>query len=336
MDISVIIPTRGRPEKLAACLTALARQNYDPTRYEVLVGIDGAEDGEVHAQAEAGFGHLRSVVFELPRGGISATRNALLPHARGRILLFMNDDVLATPDLLAAHVAAHDERARAGKPAAMIQGSTPFVAPGPGEPDRLFDRLIRETSMIFFYDQMVGPRAEDPDHDWGFRHAWPLNLSVAAELVRAVGGFTVFPTPYGLEDDEFAFRLRERFGTPVLFRPRALAWHDHRYEPGEYLARERKLGEAAWGFAGVSPRCAMAMFGRDIRSAEEVAYSRAYVERERAGVERAREAFHGLVDIPAGAVSGEHQNELIRLIYQQHLPLKRWEWRMGLLAAAGA
>ncbi|MBY0309210.1 MAG: glycosyltransferase, partial [Phycisphaerales bacterium] len=49
VDLSVLIPTCGRPHKLSACISALSRQSLPRERYEVLVGIDGPEDGELGA-----------------------------------------------------------------------------------------------------------------------------------------------------------------------------------------------------------------------------------------------------------------------------------------------
>ena len=43
MDLSVIIPTHRRAEKLAACVASLAGQELDGS-FEVLVGVDGPED----------------------------------------------------------------------------------------------------------------------------------------------------------------------------------------------------------------------------------------------------------------------------------------------------
>src|SRR5262249_34959111 len=150
--------------------------------------------------------------------------------------------------------------------------------------------LVRQTSMIFFYDQMnppgTGPGSpSDPtsnirhptsDHDWGFRHAFGLNVSYPMGLVREVGGSAVFPVSYGYEDTRSGFGLTQRFGLPVLFRPQARAHHDHRYDPAGYLERERLLGRSAWGFAHAAPKCARAMFGRDITTQAEVAYSREF------------------------------------------------------------
>jgi hypothetical protein len=168
----------------------------------------------------------------------------------------------------------------------------------------------------------------DPDRDWGFRHAWGLNVSFPAAMVREVGGWTAFDLAYGYDDIEIAWRLGERFDAPVLHRPAALAPHDHRMEPEGYLARERSLGRTAWLFARTNPAFAWDVFGRDITSDDEIAYSRAFVERERAGVERLRPLFLALADKPAGAIDDP---DIIQMLYQQHLPLKRWEWRRGLV-----
>jgi hypothetical protein len=65
-----------------------------------------------------------------------------------------------------------------------------------------------------------------------------------------------------------------------------------------------------------------------------VRYSRLFVERERGVAERLEREFLGLADIPAAAISGPDSARLTRLIYGQHLSLKRWWWRKGLLEAA--
>jgi hypothetical protein len=193
---------------------------------------------------------------------------------------------------------------------------------------------------VFFYDRMderLDAGEVDSLYDWGFRHAWLLNLSAPAALVREVGGFTVFPVTYGYEDDEFAFRCQAAHSTPVLYEPRALARHDHRLTPGDYLAREYKLGFAAWGFAREAPACALAMFGRDIASEDELTYSREYIERERTTADRLRETLCEFAETPTDAVPDQCSpagSVVLRALYEQHLLLKRWEWRRGLVDAS--
>ena len=326
MLLSILIPTHGRPAKLAACISALGRQTIDADSFEVLVGVDGPGEGEAEAAARASAGRIRVGVQEFPKAGQASVRNRLLEHARGQTLLFLNDDMLPEPQCAQRHLEAQQACVEEDKPALII-GSCPWVI---HPPDRLFDQLIRETSMVFFFDQMdtaVNAAAREPGHDWGFRHAWLLNLSAPAAMVRGVGGFTVFPSTYGYEDDDLAFRLWERYGTRVLYRPAAAAQHDHRYEPVGYLQREYMLGYAAWGFARTSPRTAGAMFGRDIASAEEVARSREFIARERVAVESLRSEFLALGDVPATQVADPDTTTFLRALYQRHLPLKRWTWR---------
>jgi GT2 family glycosyltransferase len=332
MLISVLIPSHARAAKLAVCLGALARQTLPAAEYEVLVGLDGpdaaAESAAHEAWADAGGGHKALTVLSCAKAGQAAVRNQLLLRARGRFLVFLNDDLIPHAGLLATHARHQQAQSRP----ALIIGDAPWRR---YEPDRLFDRLLRETSMVFFYNVM---RADpDPGRDWGFRHAWMLNLSAPTDAVRAVGGLTVFPSTYGFEDDDLAFRLARRFGCPVLYRPDAVALHDHRMDPADYLARERRLGFAAYGFALVAPECARAMFGREVSSDEELDYSRAFVAREAAAAARLEASFLGLAGIPAGSIPASpapHADRLINLIYEQHLLLKRFHWRTGLVEAA--
>jgi glycosyltransferase involved in cell wall biosynthesis len=331
VDLSILIPTYRRPTKLAACITALARQTLAPDRFEILIGLDGP-DAESEAAARAAAPHLRSLrITTCERQGYNAVRNALLKQARGRYLLSLNDDVIPEPALLEIHLREQQQAESRGQPA-IITGYSPWKLHAD---DTLFDRLVRETSMVFFYDRML-QHPKPSDHDWGFRHCWGLNFSAPLAMVREVGGFTAIPLAYGYDDIEIAWRLQQRYRTPVLFRPEARAEHDHRYSPREVLDRELKLGQAAWHFAKLNPAFAQAVFGRDITAEAELAYPREFIQREQSAADRLERTFLRLADIPAAAIEGPHAPALIEALYQQHLLLKRHTWRRGLLSAASS
>ncbi len=324
MELSVLIPTFSRPQGVSRCVEALAHQLGGAASVEILVGIDGPDRGEHDALARVSSG-LDLHISEGPHSGPAATRNRLIAQARGRTLLLLNDDVVPAPDLLERHLCAQRALQREGR-GAMVLGSAPFSI---GPDDRLFDRLVRETSMVFFYNRMNG---RDPDKDWGFRHAWTLNLSVPAELVRDVGGFCGSLPGAAYEDIELAWRLRERSGAPVLYRPEASAIHEHWYEPAGYLRREESLGRDALALALANPGCALELFGRDITSEHELAYSGEYVRRERTTCDRLRETFESWARMPADGAPAA----LIGALYEHHLALKRWHWRAGHLEGARA
>jgi glycosyltransferase involved in cell wall biosynthesis len=343
LDISVVISTFGRATKLAQCLRSLAAQTMDQVRFEVLVGFDGPDE-QAARMAEDVWSDERPQSLRLvpcPRGGANITRNRLLELARGRYAVFLNDDVIADRQLLELHL--REQEQWGGEAGGVVGAGAMIVGTAPWrifEDDTLFDRAVRESSMVFFYEQMLemgdgGERARHgPRHDWGYRHFWTLNASAPLEPVRSVGGFLAAPLGYGHDDIELAWRLRERFGMPVYFRPEARVVHDHRYQPGEVLQREFRLGRASWHYAALNPPFARELFGRDVRSEEELAYSREFVARERSAAERIEASFVQLPRIPASAIEGPHAAALVRIVYQQHLLLKRWYWRRGLLDAA--
>lgn len=321
-EISVFLPTRDRPDKLGACLRAFLTQTLAPERFELLVALDGQDaesEGVVERFAQSAPFDVR--LLRCARRGIANAKNELLAAAHAEFVLSINDDILPDPGFVEAHLRAQRETG------AMVLGATPWVV---HQPDRLFDRMIRETSMVFFYDRMASsPHAKDPAHDWGFRHAWNMNLSMPRAAALEVGGYTVFPDPIYYEDIELAFRLQRRFGIPVLYQPDAIGRHDHRYEPEQYLAREEVLGRTAWGVARTTPEFARAVFGRDIADPREVEYARAYVERERPVIDQIRRTFVSTASAPAASADAA----ALRVLYEHHLPLKRWHWRVGLLRA---
>lgn len=349
MDVSVLIPTFQRTELLCACVGALARQATG-ARYEVVVGFDGPDAvgraSVERAWTEAGGRAGELVVLECERRGYTFVREKLIAAARGRVMISLNDDVVGDARLVEAHWLAHEE-ARAGERGrvVVIVGDAPYARRGerPGGAagvvrESLLDRMVRETGMVFFYDQMNTPEGQaDRERDWGFRHCFGLNFSMEMRVVREAGGVLAMAHTYGYDDIELAYRVCTRFGAPVLYRPEARVVHYHWYTPRDLMVRERSLGEAAWRFAKANPAFGMACFGRDIRSKDEVEYSRAFVERERASAERVRAGFDKLGEMAADAVGeGPQARAMLDVLVQQHLLLKRWEWRSGLLQAAGA
>lgn len=334
VDVSVLIPTYQRARKLAECVAALARQ-VDGVRFEVVVGLDGPDDASEAAARAAWVDvpqgcELR--IVECERTGYTIVRNRLVREARGRVMLSLNDDVQSVSGLVGAHWGEHERRREMGLGRAIVVGDAPYKRRPEGELDSLLDRLVRRTPMVFFYDVMNTPKGlRDRERDWGFRHCFGLNFSADLECVRAVGGFLARPHVYGYDDIELGWKLAKRFGMPVIYRPEARVWHEHFYTAKGLMERECSLGRAAWEFAGVNPEFAMEVFGRDVRSREEIEYSREFVRRERAAAERCLATLAELETVPGSAIDGAHEAALLRALYEQHLPLKRWNWRRGLL-----
>lgn len=240
MRLSIIIPTRGGVGgPVARCVRSLLDQ-LTPAD-EVIVSVDGGTpDPALDVLARA---HPVRVLGGAAVGPGGA-RNRGLRVARASVVLFLNDDVVARPGLLDAHAAFHAGTEGRG---AMMLGAAPWRV---RSDDRVVDRLLRETSWIFFYDRM----AEDPARDWGFRHAWTLNLSLPRDAAAAFDERLAFPM---FDDLEWAWRV----GLPVRYRPGAVVEHEHRYTAMGLLRREALLGHQAAVLHGLNPACAAAAFG---------------------------------------------------------------------------
>lgn len=106
MFFSIIIPTYNRRPILEKCLTALEQQplpaNTAVDGYEVVVVDDGSTDGTVAwLQQTAAFPHVRLV--EQDHQGPAAARNLGIASAKGDTIIFIDSDLVVTPDFLRAH-----------------------------------------------------------------------------------------------------------------------------------------------------------------------------------------------------------------------------------------
>lgn len=311
MEVSVLVPSLGKPDAIARLTRSMAWQTLEATRFEVIIGLDGTSR-TIRSE--------RARVIELPKAGPAATRNALLKEARGEVVLFLNDDVVAEPDLVERHLRAHRELGPDSE-RTLVLGSAPWAVP---EEDTLFARMLRETSMVFFYDRM---NADDPARDWGFRHAWTLNLSVHRQTALSQRFDERLRKPM-YEDLEWAHRLTRERGVRVFFRPRASVTHHHAYAPAQYLEREAALGAEARRLAMVNPACAREIFGRDILEDAFVREMAELVQNEQASAHALRQRFLSLDTRPPSRTVDAHA------LYEEFRPLKRWMWRQGFVAAA--
>ncbi len=239
--LSVLIATHNRRRLLERCLAALAAQSHDHDDFEVIVADDGSTD-----HSAAGLSRRRWPfalrVLELEKAGKPAVLNAAIEAARGEVCLFLDDDIIASPGLLAEHLAAHRREPRTLGIGKLIQRPPPNGDPYARANARRFNERYRTL-------------AERP-LDWA--DCYGANFSAPRAALGEIGGFAgELP---GVEDLEVAYRLSEA-GCLARYLPDAEALHDDE-KPGErILADEERFGVFCARFVVEHPRTRPRLLG---------------------------------------------------------------------------
>jgi GT2 family glycosyltransferase len=235
--VTVIIPTYNRLPVLRRCLDALGGQRYPTSRMEVIVVADGCSDGTA-ATLRATRQPFDLTVLEQENAGAAAARNRGAQAARGELLLFLDDDVIASPNLVAAHAAAH-----AGS------GERAVVGPYPLDPPSRTDYMAQ--ALHGFWARTFREMA-DPAHRPSFGDLLTGNLSIRGTTFARLGGFDPAFPGCGIEDYEFGVRVLQS-GIPIVFQPRAEARHLETTDLRSSLARNRSGGGSALILAELHP-----------------------------------------------------------------------------------
>ncbi len=207
IELSVIIPTHNRADRLRRCLAALGRQTQPASDFEVIVVVDGSTDGTTDMLAHMPTPFTLRVITQA-KSGQCAARNRGVEIA-GRYCLFIDDDVMAGPDLVAEHLKA--QRANGGVVAigqltAVLPASADWFARcfAKGWHDH-YTRLNQGARPLMWSDCYAG------------------NLSAPRDALLAVGGFAAdLTTNFG---PELGYRLQQH-GSRFVYLPAALGEHD--------------------------------------------------------------------------------------------------------------
>lgn len=112
--VSIVVPTRDRPQLLNRCIASLVLQRFDSARFEIIVVDDGPSDATREvvsgwAGHTAGNGPQITYIPSMGPHGPAAARNHGWRAARGSIIAFTDDDTIARSDWLKNGLRAFDE-----------------------------------------------------------------------------------------------------------------------------------------------------------------------------------------------------------------------------------
>lgn len=206
--ISVVVPTYNRLDRLQRVLTALEAQTVPVDSFEVVVVSDGSKDGTND--------FLKTVQTPLclvpvlqENTGVAGARNAGVARATSDLVLFVDDDVVPTPTLIADHLRRHE---LAGENAVILG---PMLTP----PDfTLSPWVLWEQTML----EKQYRAMEEGKWLATARQFYTGNTSLARHHILEAGGFDL--QFRRAEDIELGFRLAER-GLTFVYAGEAVGHH---------------------------------------------------------------------------------------------------------------
>jgi glycosyltransferase involved in cell wall biosynthesis/peptidoglycan/xylan/chitin deacetylase (PgdA/CDA1 family) len=226
VEISVIIPTYNRAGRLRACLDALNHQTQPADDYEVIVVVDGSTDETLKMLENLVTNYALRVLYQ-DNSGQNVARNHGVTHAHGQYCLFLDDDIMASPQLVAEHLRLHRQRENV----AGI-GQIPMRI---GNADWYTKRFADGWHEHYEQLNQASRQPSWPDGYGG-------NISVLRDVFLEVGGFA--PDIRRSHDIEFAYRL-EKHGLTFVYLPEAVGRQEEHKRSRELFADAEKSG-AAW------------------------------------------------------------------------------------------
>ena len=226
MELSVVIPTLNRLDRLRFVLPTLLSQTLAADAYEIVIADSQSTDGTAEyvksLAASDPLGRLRFAPG--PYVGRAAARNAGIALARAPVILFTDADILAANDLLERHAQAHQPGKRVAVVGCELQVRSfqdyEWQRDRPQERRPLHPSSRRRVSWLYFLTGNASARRED---------------------LLAVGGFDETFTGYGHEDLELGYRL-QKSGVELRYDPQAVNFHWHPVQYGDQIGRMELAG----------------------------------------------------------------------------------------------
>jgi GT2 family glycosyltransferase len=231
VDVSIIIPVFNQFHFTQACLASL-QEHQEIEHFEVIVVDDCSTDATAEAVPSIpGIVYLRNKT----NSGFIASCNHGAEKARGKYLVFLNNDTLVKPGWLTALLDTFAEESQAG-----IVGSK-LVYP---------DGRLQEAGGIIWRDASGWNYGKfddrgKPEYNYlrEVDYCSAAALMVSKELFESLGGFDLRYAPCYYEDTDLAFKVR-RAGYKVLYQPLSEVIHYEGATGGTDLSTGAKKHQA--------------------------------------------------------------------------------------------
>lgn len=237
--VSALFSTFNRAGLLREALDGLVRQTLPVAEFEVVIVDDGSSDNTREVVGE--FSHLLNIKYAYQENsGLAAGKNAAVRMATAPIVVFMDDDDVAAPELLAEHLSTH--AAHPDEDVAVL-GYTDLRGDIADIP--LMHFVTEVGCFLFCYPRIEHLAVLDYTYFWGGRSSCKRSLLERHGLFNPVFRF-------GCEDIELGYRL-SRHGLKVVYNRNARSTMIRAVSLLEFCRRVERQGRSNWVFSRMHP-----------------------------------------------------------------------------------
>ncbi|MGP5304426.1 glycosyltransferase family 2 protein [Brachybacterium alimentarium] len=206
-EVSVVVPSYRGVERLPALFDAFAAQLDGAPSFEIIVVVDGVDDGtSALVRAESRL-TARSILFPENRGRAAAL-NAGFDASRGRVLIRCDDDLVVPRGYISAHSTAHSDDGSVG----AVGLTRDIHTDGP------YTRAYGEDAAR---RSLAHALSRPPKERW---RLWAASCSITRDTWEKIGPYDARYRGYGWEDVDYGYRLHAA-EIPIVVVEEALAEH---------------------------------------------------------------------------------------------------------------
>jgi GT2 family glycosyltransferase len=225
--VSVVIPTFNRRRSLDKVVSPLLD---DPTTGEIVVVVDGASDDTYEFLTNWSSSEPRICVIFQKNTGPALARRAGILEAQFDLVLLIDDDVEAGPELVTGHARLHSERDHL-----VVLGYMPVILPARRKGGQATTILYAEE-----YEKIC--KLYEKDRIEIFRHLWGGNMSIRRADALRLGNINEVRLDFH-EDLRFGLQC-EAAGLTAVFDRSLTSRHWHERDLRKFAVNARRSGVA--------------------------------------------------------------------------------------------
>jgi GT2 family glycosyltransferase len=231
---SIIVPTYARPKKLTACLQSFTKLEYSRNRFQVIVVNDSTEIC-VKTTIAPFQKQLNLILISQPNSGPATARNTGAFVAKGKFLVFTDDDCTVAPDWLQTLEIQFKKT-----PDCLIGGRTINAVR-----NNIYSTASQELiNYLYSYYNAIGNRA---------KFFTSNNFALPANSFQKIGGFdTSFFLAAG-EDREFCDRWLH-LGYSAVYACEIIVYHSHELTLYKFWKQQFNYGRGAFLFQQITAK----------------------------------------------------------------------------------